>query len=57
MKRAVQRELWVLDGLIEHGYTVKPLQRVSDNFEKIDAVPKGYFYHEIYASKWAPLDV
>ena len=57
MQRAVQRELWVLDGLIEHGYTVKPLQRVSDHFEKIDAVPKGYFYHEIYASKRAPLDV
>ena len=54
MLHAMQRELWVLDGIIEHGFITKPLQKVSDNFEKIDAVPRGYFYHEIYASRKLP---
>ena len=40
--REVMRELWVLDGIIEHGLRYEVLQQVNKNFEKIDSVPQGY---------------
>ena len=40
--REVMRELWVLEGVIEHGFLYEVLQQVNNNFEKIDAVPQGY---------------
>ena len=40
--REVMRELWVLEGVIEHGFRYEVLQQVNNNFEKIDAVPQGY---------------
>ena len=40
-----------MNGIIDHGIVSKPLEKISEKFAKIDAVPSGYFYHEIYASK------
>ena len=47
--RAIQRELWVLNGVLDHDFSITVLQKVAENFEKADAVPQGYFYPEIYA--------
>ena len=48
------RELWVLDGVIEHGFRYEVLRQVNNNFEKIDAVPQGYLYPEIYSNQTKP---
>ena len=47
--RAMQREVWVLNGVLEHDFSITVLQKVAENFDKVDAVPQGYFYPEIYA--------
>ena len=48
MLREVYRELWVLNGIIEKGFISQPLELIAKKFAKIDAVPSGYFYPEIY---------
>ena len=46
----LQRELWVLDGVLTHDLDQELLEQISEKFKKIDCVPTGYFYPELYAS-------
>ena len=46
----LQRELWVLDGVLTHDLDQELLEQISEKFKKIDCVPAGYFYPELYAS-------
>ena len=47
--RQCQRDLWILEGILSHKLDQDLLRKVSDNFEKIDCVPSGYFYPELYS--------
>ena len=42
------------NGVLEHDLPVAVLEEVVNKFKKIDQVPQGYFYPEIYASENAP---
>ena len=46
----LQRELWVLDGVLTHDLDQELLEQISEKFKNIDCVPTGYFYPELYAS-------
>ena len=46
----LRRKLWVLDGVLTHDLDQELLEQISDKFKKIDCVPTGYFYPELYAS-------
>ena len=48
--KRLQRELWVLDGVLVHDLDQELLEQISEKFKKIDCVPAGYFYPELYAA-------
>ena len=54
IKRSLLRELWVLDGEILHGLPVEELQAIEQKFDKIDSVPQGYNYPELFATQKKP---
>ena len=47
--RRCLREEWVLVGALSHNYNHAILEKIAANFEKIDCVPNGYLYPELYA--------
>ena len=47
--RRCLREEWVLVGALSHNYDHAILQKIAANFEKIDCVPNGYLYPELFA--------
>ena len=49
--RACQREIWVIDGVLTQNLNHELLMKVAANFAKIDRVPQGYFYPELFAAK------
>ena len=52
----LQRELWVLDGMLTHDLDQELLEQICKKFSKIDCVPRGYFYPELYAASPKQLD-
>ena len=54
IKRSLQRELWALDGALLHGLPVEELQAIEQKFEKIDCVPQGYNYPELFVTQKKP---
>jgi len=40
--------LWVQDGVLEMGLNRSKLLEICDKFERIGAVPQGYFYPELF---------
>ena len=46
----LQRELWVLDGVLIHDLSQELLAQISEKYKKIDCVPTGYFYPELYTA-------
>jgi len=44
-----KRRLWVIEGILLHNLDPLLLEQVSTNFFKIEAVPSGYYYPELYA--------
>ena len=54
IKRSFQRELWALDGALLHGLPVEELQAIEQKFEKIDSVPQGYNYPELFVTQKKP---
>ena len=49
--RKLQREIWVIDGFLKHNLNHMLLTIVAANFKKIDSVPNGYYYPELFASE------
>ena len=45
-----QRKIWVIDGFLKHNLNHKILTEIASNFKKIDSVPNGYYYPELFAS-------
>ena len=43
MYRLSQR-IWVVEGMLTHGFKEKHLNAVVKDLEKLDALPKGYLY-------------
>ena len=52
--RAAQREVWMLNGILEYNLACESLKKVVDNFNKIDQVPSGYDYPELCQSEKIP---
>ena len=40
--------LWLAEGFLHNGYDLGALNKVQKKFAKIDKVPEGYLYHELY---------
>lgn len=49
--RINQRDIWVLEGALNHKLDLNMLKLVVNKFIKIDCVPTGYYYPEFYAKK------
>ena len=47
--KAVQRELWVLNGILEYGFKEEILNKISKKYERIGIVPSSYHQAELYA--------
>ena len=47
--KAVQRELWVLNGILEYGFKEEILNKISKKYERIGIVPPSYHQAELYA--------
>ena len=47
--RINQRDIWVLEGALNHKLDLNMLKLVVNKFIKIDCVPTGYYYPEFYA--------
>ena len=43
-----QRDLWFINGVLDHKLNPQLLQDILEKFRRIDAVPQGYFYPELY---------
>ena len=43
------RDIWVIEGVLAHNFDHSDLLHIAKNYEKIDCVPKGYRYPELYA--------
>ena len=48
--KKLQRKIWVIDGFLKHNLNHKILTEIAANFKKIDSVPNGYYYPELFAS-------
>ena len=46
--KKLERNLWVLEGMISLNLNQELLEKVSSNFQKIDSVPSGYYYPELF---------
>ena len=42
-RRSIEREIWTLTGIIDHGLSNDKLQLVLKQFKRIDAVPTDYY--------------
>ena len=49
--RINKRDIWVLEGALNHKLDLNMLKLVVNKFIKIDCVPTGYYYPEFYAKK------
>ena len=47
-KRRLERQMWVINGVLCHDFDGKLLQKIADKFAKIDMVPSSYFQPELY---------
>ena len=47
--RKFERDLWVVNGVLSQGLDRALLEKVSKNFQRIDCVPSGYYYPELFA--------
>ena len=43
-----QRKLWALNGILEHQYNAKLLEKIFLTYERIDMVPTGYNHPELH---------
>ena len=50
----VEREIWLLTGVIDHDLAEEKLVQVAEKFARIHLVPRGYFYAEIYQGTAKP---
>ena len=48
--RSKQRNLWVLNGILDHGLSLDLLKPIVQKYEKIDAVPGHYMQPELFKS-------
>ena len=46
-----QRDLWLLNGVLDHKLNGELLQEIAAKFRRIDAVPQGYYYPELFTLK------
>lgn len=46
--------LWVIDGYLRHNLSFKRLFKVSETYQRINAVPEGYMYAELYLCRKNP---
>ena len=53
--RELEREIWVLEGILTYSLDRELLVKISKNFAKIDCVPSGYYYPELYAEPIDPM--
>ena len=53
--RAYERKIWVLDGVLDHDLPFAQLEQVAAKHAKIDHIPKGYFYPELFAGESKPI--
>ena len=50
----MDREIWLIDGSLQHRFSVESLQLVVEKFKRIKAVPSGYRYPELLACEEVP---
>ena len=48
---ACQRRLWIVQGVLEHGFEKSILERLAEKYANIKCVPEGYHYPELYMNQ------
>ena len=47
-KPKIMRLLWVINGAVDHGISLKRLFKVSKTYERIGMIPQDYMQAELY---------
>ena len=43
-----ERRLWVIKGVLDHGFNKAVLETIACKYKRIDCAPNGYDYPELY---------
>ena len=46
--RSLERDVWLIEGVLKHDIRRELLELIYNKFERIDCVPAGYHYPEFY---------
>ena len=46
--------LWVIDGFVQHNFKLTVLMEIAARFKKINCVPEGYHYADLWVSNKKP---
>ena len=47
-KKEIERQLWVISGVLDQELSIKRLMKVSRTYERIGLVPSGYLQAELF---------
>ena len=53
-RQEIERQLWVIAGVLDQNLSIKRLMKVNRTYERINLVPKGYLQAELFLQKNEP---
>ena len=53
-RQEIERQLWVIAGVLDQNLSIKRLMKVNRTYERINLVPKGYNQAELFLQKNEP---